>query len=113
MSERKELGARLRAWAATRGGSSIGRDVVEAADLIDPPEPPGTRRVRIAVAMRADGVWSAFGHSTCSERDVIGNAEEGVWADGETEQSHRLTWVEASVPLPEPPATVEGSTVTP
>ena len=72
-------------------------------------------RVRIAVAIAANGKWSAIGGSSASDEqaaeialDDLGN-ESGVeeWA------LRNVVFVEADAPLPEPPEplTVEGEVV--
>ena len=108
MSERMTAAERKRVAEALRDGVGCTRDLLRlAADLIDPPEPPGTVRVRVACVVRADGVWCAEGHSQQTDAESRQIAEEGVWS--EVAGDPRLTWVEALVPLPAPPATVEGS----
>jgi len=85
-------------------------DALAAADYLDPPEPTNTVRVRIAVGVAAADDWYARGcDMDDDEIESVGLVDEVMGGDG---TPYRLSWVEASVPLPEPPATVEGS-VTP
>ena len=105
-AERKRVATVLRKWPL-HDGIVTGADFRLAADYLDPPEPPGTVRVRVACFVPHDGEWRACGAQGYDDDSVAEDAErETGWKPG------RLTWVEASVPLPEPPATVEGS-VTP
>lgn len=51
-----------------------------------------TVRVRVAVAVDAEGEWYAF----------------AAKSDGIASEHARLTWIEADIPLPPSPAVVEG-----
>lgn len=72
---------------------------------------PKTVRVRIAVAVDENGNYAAHGnsidgnmaHARWARRDLTNAAEGGAV---------RIEWVEADVPLPLPPQTIQGS-VTP
>lgn len=108
MSERKELAARLRSWSATRGGSSIGDDIARAVDLIDPPAQGRTVRVRLCVAVNAEGEWDCYGYGN-SDGPFM-DSDDHPWADRAAESigtGCRGVWIEADVPLPEE-TTVEG-----
>lgn len=62
-----------------------------------------TVKVRIAVAMQPDGNWNAVGWRNADDSQAEGAALSAV------NDSARLVWVTASVPIPEPevPGTVE------
>lgn len=60
-----------------------------------------TVRVRIAVATWSDGEWT-------SARAYAGGSDEAALKRLYAGEGHRVSWVEADVPLPEPPAVVEG-----
>lgn len=68
-----------------------------------------TKRVRIAVAMRENGAWSAYGWETWdgvkpSDTEAAGWAQEGVDAECP------VHFIEADVPVPEA-KTIEGEVV--
>lgn len=66
-------------------------------------QPPNTAKVRIAVAVNADGEWSADGADSWQDGYAINAAKAAVADDS------RVTFVTAYAPLPEPPAEVAGS----
>lgn len=73
---------------------------------------PKTIRVRIAVIINADGVWSAFGFKNSSDESMRENAN--ISLEGHEENHDTVHWIEADIPVPVIPApqTIEG-TVTP
>ena len=88
------------------GLACLGEKLEELGRAQGPKGP--TVRVRIAVGVTAGGEWAADGayvHPQCSSRD----SEEAVATELDGDP-HRLTWVEADVPLPtvDPVVTVEG-----
>ncbi len=66
-----------------------------------------TVRVRIAVAVGADGQWNSSGWSGESATD---DAMEGIALDPMEDAIVNMHWVEADVPLPSEATTVEGDT---
>lgn len=66
-----------------------------------PPAPAGTVPVRIAVAVGEDGYWSADGCSEWDESKTVAIVKFDP-------QPCRISWITAHVPLPQPPAEVEG-----
>ena len=67
-----------------------------------------TVRVRIAVAVDEEGLWVCEGGSLFHGDEAANGLKNLLPGDYPRRQAARLTWVEADVPLPEPPATVEG-----
>lgn len=75
----------------------------------EPPAPEGAVRVRIAVAVDADGEWAADGYSG----GIYGAYHDGTAAEAARGRllvgdGARLSWVEAWVPRPEAEQVVEG-----
>lgn len=70
----------------------------------DDAPPPRTVRVRIAVATIANGHWVAEGGRDYEPDVAASLAIESL----RIANNPRLSWVEADVPLPEEPATVQG-----
>lgn len=68
----------------------------------EPPAPEGAVRVRIAVAVDAEGDWSASGRSGHRGKNAATKALYAVNLPA------RLSWVEAWVPRPEAEQAVEG-----
>ena len=106
MSERKELAERLRETAADMeccewSNEEVSR-VRRAADLFDPPAQGRTVRVRACCAVDADGDWNICGWKGAKNEAAMRDIACDMVKDGE-----RVTWIEASVPLPEE-TTVEG-----
>lgn len=63
-----------------------------------------TIKVRIAVAVSSDGAWAAHGWGTNSGPGSGGEDMKGIAAEMLDEHiSDAFYWVEAEVPLPEPP----------
>ena len=58
-----------------------------------------TRRVRIPLAMRANGKWAAYGHYLEEVIDMAILVEGLYEADAEPDD-HHIVWIEADVPLP-------------
>ena len=58
-------------------------------------------KIRIALAINADGEWRAFGEIDYTQDEMLDRAKIGV--------SHPLAihWIEADVPLPQP-QTIKG-----
>lgn len=74
-----------------------------------------TVRVRIAVAVNEHGEWSAAGWGARGGIANYDKAASDVASDGLSWQSsdcERTFWVEADVPKPAPPVTVEGEALT-
>jgi len=69
-----------------------------------------TKRIRIAVAIASDGMWSAAGWSD----ETGSNAPDATLTDTafdtieSIEGPPRIVWVEAEVPVPEAEVVVEG-----
>ncbi len=59
---------------------------------------PKTVRVRVAVGVDARGVWSAIGDCSFPDDDMAARLFM---------EDSRITFIEADVPLPEKPETVE------
>lgn len=108
MSERKELAKRLRHLAAGEPADSL---FLRAADLLDPPAPGRTVRVRICVAVNADGEWDCYGYGNANGPFM--NSDDHPWVDRAAESigtGCSGVWIEATVPLPESP-TIEADAV--
>lgn len=58
--------------------------------------PKKTVRVRIAVSVKEDGSWDAWGISDRSDQEVV----DETW--------DVTVWIEADVPVPQPAKTIEG-----
>lgn len=71
-----------------------------------PRDAANTVRVRIAVATLPHGDWAAVGDRRCGDDNDADLAAEARAHVGNS--AARVTFVEASVPLPESPRTVEG-----
>lgn len=72
----------------------------------DPPAPEGAVRVRIAVAVDAEGEWDSAGASAYYQESVA--AYDARREMGGDPSRLRLSWVEAWVPRPEAEQVVEG-----
>ncbi len=59
---------------------------------------PKTVRVRVAVAVSVTGRWGAYGYAGCRDKNAAAAVDHGY---------DRITFIEADVPLPEKPETVE------
>jgi hypothetical protein len=70
--------------------------------------PQLTVRVRIAVIINADGIWSAGGYSKSDDKDKRESADFGM--EGHEANHDTLHWIEADVPIPlrAEPQTIEG-----
>lgn len=91
---------------AINAGTSRRKEYDVPADLVggDAPEEKNTVRVRVVVAVSPTGQWAAAGGSG-ENFDPVNCLRE---TDDCTDE-HRLTWITASVPLPEPVAEVEAT----
>jgi hypothetical protein len=80
---------------------------IEQAILRENPAPAPTVRVRIAVAVGNSRGWYACGSDCESDASSVEYAKDRL----DTEGPHRISFVEASVPLPVPQAeaVIEGS----
>lgn len=67
---------------------------------------PGTTRVRIAVAVAADGKWSATGEWDYDDEMKREESLRSLDRD-DAERPHTVHFIEATIPLPES-VTVEG-----
>ena len=108
MSERKELAAWLRDWASHSYNEVVEEKFLRAADLLDPPAQGRTVRVRLCVAVNADGEWDCYGYGN-SDGPFM-DSDDHPWSDRAAESigtGCRGVWIEADVPLPEE-TTVEG-----
>lgn len=72
----------------------------------EPPAPEGAVRVRIAVAVDAEGEWDSAGASAYYQESVA--AYDARREMGGDPSRLRLSWVEAWVPRPEAEQVVEG-----
>lgn len=102
MSERKALADWMRRWVADGNCPMDRQDLLRAADILDPPARGRTKRVKLAVAMGADGEWYGVGAGTWDDEAAADGARAGSPAT-----KPRVSFVVADVPLPEE-TTVEG-----
>lgn len=58
-----------------------------------------TVKVRIAVAVNADGNWNSSGWKKAKDSDAMDLAQEGLQ---EISSCEKVYWVEADIPIPEP-----------
>lgn len=86
-------------WCRDCGGSGVGEPA-------EPPVPEGAVRVRIAVAVDAEGEWDSAGASAYYQESVA--AYDARREMGGDPSRLRLSWVEAWVPRPEAEQVVEG-----
>ena len=85
----------------------------ENPDKVTPPA-PGMIRVRVAVCVRSDRHYNAVGRGY---DDPVGHEDRAIVEDSARDWLNdgdvaHVVWVEADVPVPAAPLTVEG-TVTP
>lgn len=65
-------------------------------------------KIRIAVAVAADGRWAAYGHW----KDSDDAAKAVIAQSADTKDLDHVVFVEADVPLPPSPQVVSGEVVT-
>lgn len=70
---------------------------------------PPMVRVRVAVAMAADGTWSAYGSSLGGDASAQSMALRDLF--GHTSQPTTMQYVQCWVPLPESPKNLSGKVV--
>lgn len=112
MSTRKEIADTLRAWANEMDQDTLKQHaaLVQAADMLDPPDDGSTVEVRILCRVDVfEGVSyvATAAYPGATEDDLTERVD--LDAEDNWTSSPRYSWVTARVPKPLPPAEVEGT----